>query len=119
MSMSRELDDFVVRDEDGAEEKAFGDPVQTANGFQGAAKLLCLAWPALEDLLQKDDLRALAPERTGLYLCLPDQASRRTDDEQASEAPAPKRSPGPRLCARLMQLSALALPQSQWNHLDE
>jgi 3-oxoacyl-[acyl-carrier-protein] synthase-1 len=104
-------------DEDGVEEKAFGHPVRTADGFQGAAKLLCLAWPALEDLLQRNDLRAFNPERTGLYLCLPNQGSRHVHGEESLEAS--KRSPGPGLCARLMKHTGLALPRSQWNHVDE
>lgn len=119
MSMSRELPDFLVRDEDGAEEAAFGDPVRGADGFQGMARLLCLAWPALEDLLEMSDIRALPPERTGLYLCLPDLASRRDEENSAPEPRAQRRSPGPSLCARLVQLGALALPKSEWNHLDE
>jgi hypothetical protein len=114
-----DLDDFLVMDEDGVEEKATGHLVRTATGFQGAAKLLCLAWSALEDLLQKNDLRALNPEKTGLYLCLPDQASRHAGGEVPLEVPASKRSPGPGLCSRLMQLSGLALPRSQRNHVEE
>ncbi len=117
MSAGTELHDVWVRDEDDAEQRAIGHPISTAAGFQGAARLLCLAWPALEDLLEHNHLRALDPASTGLYLCLPDQASRAREGEEAPEAPI--RSPGPGLCARLVQHTALGLPPSQWNHVDE
>jgi 3-oxoacyl-[acyl-carrier-protein] synthase I len=113
IAAAMELDDFLVHDADGAEEKATGHPVAAANGFQGRAKLLCLAWSALDDLLQNDDLRALDLERTGLILAMPDLDGRR------EEAPPSPRSFGRGLCADLVRYANLPVPKAGWSdHAD-
>lgn len=118
LAAGAELDDFWVRDEDDVEQKAIGHPVRTAEGFQGFARLLCLARPALEDLLQDHDLRSLDLGRTGLYLCLPDRAARHVGGEGSPEPTGSKRSSGLGLCTRLIQLCSLAIPRDHWNQIE-
>lgn len=108
MSMARDLDDYDVVDEDGTEAPAKGHPVDSAAGFRGFAKLLSLGWGALEDLLARDDLRGLHPERTGIVLCLPDLGARRP-----ANAP-PLGWTAEDLCARLTELASLPIPESNW-----
>jgi 3-oxoacyl-[acyl-carrier-protein] synthase-1 len=118
MSAGQELGHFLVFDEDGVEEGAIGHPVLTAAGFQGAAKLLCLAWPALEDALQREDLRSFDHERTGLYICLTDPKSRRPPTGGNGATPAKPGPPfGDTSCARLMRLAALGIPPSNWTFI--
>lgn len=122
ISAGKELGHFLVFDEDGVEEGAIGHPVSTAAGFQGAAKLLCLAWPALEEALQREDLRSVDHERTGLYICLTDPKSRRSlEDGNGTKPPNPRSKPsfGNASCAKLMRLAALGVPRSNWNFIPD
>lgn len=128
----RELQDFPVLAEDGTVEPALGHPVLAATGFRGKAKLLCLGWPALEDLLQQEPgFRELSHERTGLLLCLPARELRRPRAREqetpaqvnlAGSTPASDGSTGGReLCARLMELAGLPIPpqnhgDAAWGH---
>jgi 3-oxoacyl-[acyl-carrier-protein] synthase-1 len=51
-----------------------GHPIAAVSGFEGEARLLALALPALLDLLK--DVGRTPLERTGLFLALPDLATR-------------------------------------------
>jgi 3-oxoacyl-[acyl-carrier-protein] synthase-1 len=113
MSAGTELPDLLVRDVDGAEAPATGHPVPTVAGFQGSARLLCLAWPALEELLESTNLRAHAFDRTGLLLGLADPASRPAANGSAG------RSVGPGLLSRLIERTRIDIAESHSGHLDE
>jgi 3-oxoacyl-[acyl-carrier-protein] synthase-1 len=106
ISMPRELADAVLACRDGTEATLVGHPVAAAAGFRGLGKMVNLGLAALEDLLQTSDIRAEAPEKTGLHLCL-----------RAPLAEAP--IDGERLCAQLSTLASLALPQRNLGHLAE
>jgi 3-oxoacyl-[acyl-carrier-protein] synthase-1 len=106
--MARELDYFSIVNEEGHDENVIGHPIAGAAGFRGLGKLLCLAWPALDELLQTDDVRAMSRERTGLFLCLPSPGARGLTTATASS----QSSLGPELCQRLLALADMPLLES-------
>ncbi|HSN97581.1 MAG TPA: hypothetical protein VLS89_04750 [Candidatus Nanopelagicales bacterium] len=119
ISLGRELG-FSVLTSGEEDASVVGHPVASAAGFRGIGKLLCLAFPALEDLLRAVDFYPRRFDRTGLCLCLPnpDSWSARhvepTTEGQAAEIP----SSGPELCARLTRLTSVEIPEPDREHFD-
>jgi 3-oxoacyl-[acyl-carrier-protein] synthase-1 len=106
VTMSRELPDFVITCNDGTDAVIVGNPVATAAGFRGMGKLLNLGMGALDDLLGQTDLRSQNLDKTGLYVCL--------------RAPGPGDPPdGDRLCAELVALVSLPVPEANRSHVAE
>jgi len=71
-------------DGDGDPVPVVGHPVRTVLGFQGEARLLALALPALRELVAGTDVQER--EKVGMFLALPDVAARAT--AAGSAAPA-------------------------------
>jgi 3-oxoacyl-[acyl-carrier-protein] synthase-1 len=89
----RELIHCTVINEDGSPEHPIGHPVETVQGFQGMARLLALAHPALEELISRAKLRDPGPpKRLGFFLALP-------APRESAKPPRPE----PGLCAPLLK----------------
>jgi len=102
LSRPGELDQLAFEDESGPV-PILGHPVGTVTGFQGEARLVALAFPALRSLLA--DRPIASGERAGLFVALPDLAARAT----LAGAPVPRES---RLVERLVAISGLVVPPS-------
>lgn len=127
LSAAREMEHYLVFDEDGVDEKAIGHPVRTAAGFQGVGKLCALGFPALVDLLHGHELHYFNPDRTGFLVCLDgpvaeaeaddedegeDEGEEDAEEEEEVEAPPLDASWGPRLWGNLTEMAQLGLPAS-------
>jgi len=73
LSGASELDgQFVFNEEQNEFENVVGHKILVVgNGFEGFARVLCIGWYALEDLLARVDIRSMDPTKIGLYLALP------------------------------------------------
>jgi 3-oxoacyl-[acyl-carrier-protein] synthase-1 len=89
--------------EDGDPVPVLGHPVRTVSGFQGAARLLALALPALRELMANADVQDR--EKLGMFLALPDVEARAT--AAGSAAPA-----APDVLGRLAEMAGLSAKAS-------
>ncbi|QQR45130.1 hypothetical protein JKA73_03025 [Myxococcus xanthus] len=103
LARARELPHSGVINEDGTLEHPIGHPVEAVYGFQGMARLLALAHPALDELISGGKLlEPGVPERLGFFLAL--AAVREQVD-------SPRPQPG--LCAPLLERARLRIRQER------
>lgn len=119
VSMGRETRFSVLTSED-EEVSVIGHSVPSAAGFRGVGKLLCLAVPAVHDLLSRTEIDDRQMDRTGLCLCLPEPTTwsqRHAEPTPEGAAPAIP-SCGSTLGARLSQLTPLGIPEQNREYFD-
>lgn len=130
ISRAKELDYYkVINEEDGEEENVIGHPVPLiADGFQGYARLLRMAWPALEDLQTYNRIHEIEHSKTGLYLCIPDyeriqdrilktstDENKVTSMEKENQPQNREKQIGLKLCDKLLHLANCPIPEKNWN----
>ncbi|MCI0400220.1 MAG: hypothetical protein L0Z68_02795 [Gammaproteobacteria bacterium] len=121
---------YIFNEEQNEFESVVGHQIPIVlNGFEGFARVLCIGWYALQDLLARIDIQAMDPSRTGLHLALPIAWSRLKEiaEQEAqlnlidgADSSGRKRSGGDSgsfellLCARLAELAQIRIPKQHW-----
>ncbi len=135
LTRSVELEYFSVPDaEDGKEPNVVRHPVPAVDsGFQRVARLVRIALPAFEDVLDKGNVHELDHSKTGLYLSLPDfdrihdtvfdTGSNEEEIKKGESGELLKSQKEPEsLCRglfrKLTELSDCPIPEENWNEFN-